>query len=120
MRVAARCFVQWSSRTTTRARKKWVARAAFLVIRGSSGGRRQMSAVGLEFLQHGAAALANCGIRFVFADVDGIIPAAVALRAVSFLDLDVNSATAVARTLGQRHRRDDEQITQLIFEASEN
>src|SRR3984885_894370 len=120
MRVAARYFVQWSSRTTTRAKKKWVARAAFFVIRGSSVGHRQMSAVGLEFLQHRAAAFANCGIRFVLADVYGVIPAAVALRAISFLDLDVHSAAAVAGALHQRYRRDDEQITQLVFEAGEN
>src|SRR5579863_4144307 len=42
-------------------------------------------------LEHSAAALADCGVLFVLADVRGVIPAAVALGAVRFFDVNVHS-----------------------------
>ena len=49
-----------------------------------------------QLFQHRAAALAYRGIRLVLADVRGVVPAAFALGAVSFLHLHENTAGAVA------------------------
>ena len=58
-----------------------------------------------EFLQHRAAALADCGVSLVLADVDRIIPAAFALGAVRLLHLDMDLPGAIARTLERASRR---------------
>jgi hypothetical protein len=50
----------------------------------------------LEFLQHGAAPLADGGICFVLAHSGRIIPAALAFSAIRFLYLDMYAARAIA------------------------
>src|ERR1051326_3084172 len=67
-----------------------------------------------EFFQHCAAALTYSRIVLIFADMRRIVPATVALGAVRLFHLDVHTASAVARTLRQRDRRDDKQVAQLF------
>lgn len=51
---------------------------------------------GFDFGEGGGAALADGGIACVFADVDGIVPAALALFAVGVLDFDLQSGKRFA------------------------
>ena len=71
-----------------------------------------------QFFQHRAAALADCGIGLVFANVRGVVPAAVALGPIGLLHLNVHAAGAVARSLRKRDRGNDEQIPELVADAA--
>src|SRR5450631_3873853 len=52
-----------------------------------------------NFFKHGAAALAHRGIVLVLADMGRVVPAALALLTIGFLDLDMDAARAVHRAL---------------------
>src|SRR5580658_5960065 len=66
-----------------------------------------------NFFEHGAAALADGGIVFVFAHVDGVVPAAVAFLAFGFFDFYVYAGCSVTRARYQSDGRDDEKVAQF-------
>src|SRR5229473_4965077 len=73
----------------------------------------------VNFFKHGAAALADRGIVLVLAHVRRVVPAALALGAIGFLDLDMHAARAVAWALGQADGRHDEEVAQLSLVMSQ-
>src|SRR5260370_33634959 len=73
----------------------------------------------VNFFKHGAAALADRGIVLVLAHMCRVVPAALALLAVRFLDLDMDVARAVTLALRQADGRHDEQVAQLRLVASQ-
>jgi hypothetical protein len=67
----------------------------------------------LEFLQHGATALADCGVGWVFSNVRRVVPAALALLPVGFFDFNPDATGAIPRTLRETNRGHDKQKAQL-------
>src|SRR5512146_1252330 len=81
-----------SNNTTAKAIRKWYLRMACSDDMNSCS----MPILIFPLLEHRAAALANPGVLWVFADVGGIIPATLAFLPRSLADLHTQAAGAVA------------------------
>src|SRR5260370_31485693 len=73
----------------------------------------------VNFFKHGAAALADRGIVLVLAHMCRVVPAALALGAIGFLDLDMHVARAVTLALLQADGPHDQPVAPLRVLASQ-